>query len=117
MAGNLSVAAKNATLSWWATQITAVSVHTANPGSTGASEASGGSYARQTPSFGSPASGSIATGTLAWTLPAGTYTYLGLWAGTTYWGKLLLAVAQTYTGTQTLTVTSITLDQNAVASA
>lgn len=58
-----------------------MSLHTADPGVTGASEASGGSYARQSASFGAAAAGVVASDaeiTFA-TLAAGTYTHFGLW--------------------------------------
>jgi hypothetical protein len=119
MAGNYAVGAKNAILTYIGTQITKISVHTADPGSTGASEATGGSpaYAKLTPTWGSPTGGAMACGALNFNLPAGTYTHLGLWAGTTYWGKITLPSSVTYTTQDVLPLLSVTLDQNAVASA
>ncbi len=69
-----------------------VSLHTANPGETGTSEASGGSYARQQAAFNAAASGvSINTAVINFAgMPAATITYIGLWddvaAGNFLWG-------------------------------
>ena len=72
-----------------------VSLHTADPGITGASEVAGGSYARVAVAWGAPSGGSVAnTGALAINLPASTTaTYFGVWsassAGTYYIGGAL----------------------------
>lgn len=74
-----------------------VSLHTADPGETGASECSGGSYARQACAFDAPAS--KATSNSAdesfTNMPACTVTHAGLWdassAGTFLWGGALTA--------------------------
>lgn len=65
--------------------VTAASLHTGFPGSTGANEVSGGSYARQTPSFGA-ASGAVRTaGSLSWSVPASTTVrWVGYWNGSTF---------------------------------
>jgi hypothetical protein len=68
---------------------TRVSLHTADPGLTGASEVTGGSYARQTVTLGAPADGGggrqIAnTAAVTWTdMPAVTVTHVGLWDAAT----------------------------------
>lgn len=71
-----------------------ISLHTADPSTTGANEASGGSYARQQSAFGASASGT-ATGaevTFAGILAA-AYGYFGQWsaqvAGTFRHGNVL----------------------------
>lgn len=58
-----------------------VSLHTADPGETGASEVSGGSYARQTGTFTAATNGtSETTANLSFTnMPAVTVTHVGLW--------------------------------------
>ena len=72
------------------TLITHVSAHTADPGSTGTSEVTGGSYARQSITFGAAASGNLdSSNAPVIPIPAGTtITHLGLWsavsAGTFY---------------------------------
>lgn len=58
-----------------------VSLHTGDPGATGASEVTGGSYARQQVTLSS-ASGkaSANTGALTFTvMPAATITHVGIW--------------------------------------
>ena len=58
-----------------------VSLHTADPGETGASEVSGGTYVRQVPSFSAAGSKSKTTDAeIEFTLmPACTITHLGVW--------------------------------------
>lgn len=80
-----------------------VSLHTGDPGSTGANEASGGSpaYARQPLSFNAagtegplgasqPATVGVAWGEATFDLPAGDYTHYGYWNGSTFVGGGLL---------------------------
>lgn len=60
------------------------SLHTADPGTTGASEAVGGSYARQAVSWPGSVSGSpMSGGTVTFPVPAGTYTHVGFWSAST----------------------------------
>lgn len=58
-----------------------VSLHTADPGATGANEVTGGSYARQSVTFEAPVSKtSDNTANLEWTgMPACTVSHVGLW--------------------------------------
>lgn len=59
-----------------------VSLHTADPGSTGANEATGGSpaYARQAAVWtGGASDGFSQAGQVTFDVPAGTYTHAGLW--------------------------------------
>src|SRR6266704_1519477 len=55
------------------------SIHTADPGTTGTSETSGGGYARQLITWGTAAAGSVSGGTVTFSVAAGTYTHLGYW--------------------------------------
>jgi hypothetical protein len=59
-----------------------LSLHTATPGTTGASEVSGGSYARVAVTWGTPSAGSMAnTGALTVNLPASTTAaFFGDWS-------------------------------------
>jgi hypothetical protein len=60
-----------------------MSLHTGDPGTTGANEVAGGSYARQTVSYAASSGGSVgnsATVTFA-NLPAATVTHAGFWKG------------------------------------
>ena len=64
---------------WW------VSLHTADPGETGANEVSGGSYARQTITFNAAASGlvdNVAQEDFT-SMPAVTVTHIGVWDSAT----------------------------------
>lgn len=58
-----------------------VSLHTADPGETGADEVTGGSYARQLGTFDAAASGATAnTSAITWLgMPSATVTYVGIW--------------------------------------
>jgi hypothetical protein len=75
--------AKNTMLS--ALTFTGTSLHTGFPGTTGANEVTGGSYARQTPTVGA-ASGEVRTASSnAWSVPAGTTVrWVGYWNGSTF---------------------------------
>ena len=72
-----------------------VSLHTADPGTTGASEVTGGTYARVAATWGAPSSGVVSnSGALSINLPASTTaSYFGIWsastAGTYYIGGAL----------------------------
>lgn len=81
-----------------------VSLHTGDPGETGASEATGGSYARQSAAFDAAASGATAnSGTISFTgMPAATITHVGCWdaltTGNFLWGGALSASKATNSG-------------------
>lgn len=63
-----------------------ISLHTATPGTTGASEATGGSpaYARkQTTWTGGSSDGSVPGSQVTIDVPAGTYTHFGIWSAST----------------------------------
>lgn len=82
-----STYAKNRWLSTWrntsgAITTTYASVHTANPGDTGAAEVAGGSpaYARKAITWGAPAAGSMDGDAVTFDIPASTeISYVGLW--------------------------------------
>lgn len=76
---------KNAMLD--ALDVVSLSLHTAFPGATGASEVSGGAYAREAVTFGSAAAGARSmTASANVDVPACTVAWVGLWntAGTTF---------------------------------
>lgn len=84
-----------------------LSLHTADPGDTGASEVSGGSYARQGPvTFDAPVAGESdnANAVEFLDMPAVTVTHFGLFtavsAGTFLWGVALDA-SETFTAGDT----------------
>ncbi|RRQ26329.1 hypothetical protein DK926_18990 [Rhodococcus sp. Eu-32] len=61
-----------------------ISLHTADPGSSGANEASGGTYARkQTTWAGGPVDGTIAGSAVTIPVPAGTFAWAGIWSAQT----------------------------------
>jgi hypothetical protein len=79
------MAQPNATRETAALSVTAlgdrISLHTADPGTTGASEATGGSpaYARKTTTWtGGASDGSVAGSEVTIDVPAGTYTHWGV---------------------------------------
>lgn len=61
-----------------------LSLHTADPGATGASEVTGGSYARQSAGYNTASGGACAlAGTVSFTgMPASSSTHLGIWDST-----------------------------------
>lgn len=65
---------------------TYISLHTADPGTTGASEATGGSpaYARKATTWTAGGSDGVVAGSeVTIDLPAGTYTHFGVWTAAT----------------------------------
>jgi hypothetical protein len=62
-----------------------VSLHTADPGTTGASEVTGGTYARVAVAWAAPSGGSVAnSGALSINLPATTTVgWVGVWSAVT----------------------------------
>jgi hypothetical protein len=62
-------------------QSTYISLHTDDPGATGANEVSGGSYARQAETFAAASGGQISNAAnIEYTnMPAATVTYFGVW--------------------------------------
>ena len=84
------MALTNASKEAAATAVTAlgsyVSLHTGDPGTSGASEASGGSpaYARQQTTWTAGAADGVVDGSqVTVDVPAGTYTHFGLWSAAT----------------------------------
>jgi hypothetical protein len=87
--------------------ITHLSLHTANPATTGASEATGGSpaYARKAAVFTAANDGVLPlTTAVTFDVPAGTYSYVGAWASGVWRGYGALPVARVKTGQDTITV-------------
>ena len=69
-----------------AARVTWLSLHTADPGQTGASEATGGSpaYARKQTTWGAADASGIATGSqVTFDVPAATITHVGFWSAST----------------------------------
>lgn len=91
------------------------SLHSANPGTTGTSELTGGAYGRQSVTWGAASAGSIQTNAaMDFSVPGGsTVAWVGLWAsgGTTFLGGIQLASSEVFGADGTYTVTSINLTQ------
>lgn len=106
-------AARNTAIGAVATAAIHISLHTADPATSGANEVSGGAYARKPTTWPAAASGSITGSQVQIDVPAGvTVTHWGLWtaasAGTFHYGGPLGAAesfgsAGTYALTPTLT--------------
>jgi hypothetical protein len=95
------------------TLATHASIHTADPGGTGASEVAGGSYARQAITWAAASSASkTLTGTVTFQIPSGTtITHAGTWSassGGTWRGGAALDSSQSFPtgGTYTLNLTA-----------
>lgn len=104
----LSDATRNAMLDLLNTRASHLSLHTADPGTSGTSEATGGSYARQAASWSAANAGSKAAAAAAFPVAAGTYTHIGYWtalSGGTFNGSRALSPSVTFGGASTLTVT------------
>lgn len=94
---------------------TFISLHTADPSTTGTNEVTGGTYARVATTWGTVTAGSTTGSAATINVPSGTtITHWGLWtagtAGTFYYGGALAAsevfgAAGTYALTPTLTAT------------
>lgn len=78
-------AMKTALLNAYAAQGTWISLHTADPGSTGASEVSGGTpaYARQQTTWGTPSAGSMTGSKVSINVPATTVVAAGVYSAQT----------------------------------
>jgi len=92
-----------------------VSLHTGDPGTTGANEVSGGTYVRQQVPFNAASGGQVKnTSAINWTLmPTATVTHIGLWtaatAGTFVVGAVLTTGINVIAGaTATLTAEHLT---------
>ena len=118
-----AAAAKNLMLDQFGAVALYGSLHTAAPGSTGASEVAGGSpaYARKSLTWSAAANGSkTLSNTPTFDIPASTtVAYLGLWSaasGGTYYGYITVT-SEVYAAQGTYQIQSGAVDLNATASA
>lgn len=101
----------NATLNTIKAAATFISLHTGNPGTTGANEVAGGSYIRVATTWGTPSGGSMLGTQVTINVPVSTtITNWGLWSTSTagnYYdgGQLPTAVTFNVAGTYLITVT------------
>jgi hypothetical protein len=79
---SISNYAENTVLDWLLTGTTYLSLHSADPGETGANEIAGGSYARQAITFATASSGTKATNVASTFagMPAVTVTHTCIWS-------------------------------------
>lgn len=111
---SFSNTAKNAALDGLAAQVSTMSLHSADPGTTGASEIAGGGYARQACSFAAASGGSMAlAANETFSVEAGdTVAWAGFWTagGAFLFGMDIpdetFSIAGTYTVTTASTVTA-----------
>lgn len=96
------------------TTIDSLSLHSADPGATGANELAGGTYARQTPTWNAGANGDLTLGaTSTFDVPGGsTVAYVGCWdsTGPTFKGGFALSAAETYSAAGTYDLTGLTVN-------
>ncbi len=118
-----AAAAKNYMLDQLGSVAVYASLHTANPGSTGTSEVTGGSpaYARKSLTWNAASTGSkTLSNTPTFDVPAGTtVAYVGLWSAAsagTYYGYIDVT-DEVYAAQGTYQITSGSVDLNATASA
>jgi hypothetical protein len=96
-----------------------VSLHTADPTTSGGSEVTGGTYARVAVTWNSPSSGSVTnSGALSINLPASTTaSYFGVWsassAGTYYIGGALSPAITTGSSAGVVTISAGSLSVSA----
>lgn len=83
-----------------AAEATHVSLHTADPGSTGASEITTGGTTRQALTWGTPSGGSVPASPVTFTVDSVTVTHVGLWAadGVTFLGGGATDTEETFGG-------------------
>lgn len=117
--GTSSTTAGNAGLDAVLNGVTHVSLHTSDPGTTGANEATGNGYARQAVTLSAASSkASTNSADVVWTasggtLGGGTVSHYGLWDSVSggnfrYGGPL--AASRTVADTETLTIATGNLD-------
>ena len=104
----LITATRNAMLD--ALTINYASLHTADPGTNGANEVTGGSYARKAVTMAAASNGTrAASNQPVFDVPAGTtVAYIGLWNNSTFLGSAD-PVDETFSNAGTYTVTAITI--------
>lgn len=94
--------------------IAEVSLHSADPGTSGTDEVSGGSYERQVPTFNAATSASVAIDSiLTFEVPGGgtVVSWVGLWdAADVFLGGIQLNTSETFEGDGQFAVTSLTIN-------
>lgn len=106
----LTVAQQNSIATTEASALAYLSLHTADPTTTGGNEVTGGSpaYARQALVWGTAAAGQISASQVSFNAPAVTATHFGFWSavtGGTWLGGDPLTAAQTLSAQGVIQVT------------
>lgn len=112
MAG-LNNTGKNIMLDALAAAADFFSLHTADPGTGGTSETTGGSpaYARKASGWGAASAASVVSTSVTFDAPAGTYTHIGYWSASTsgtFYGSRALAASITLGAQGQVTVSTTT---------
>lgn len=104
----------NYALDGMTTVIAEVSLHQADPGASGTDEVTGGTYARQVPSFNAATAGSVSIDSpLSFNVPGGgtVVAWVGLWDAADVWlGGIQLSQSETFAADGTFQVTSLTIN-------
>jgi hypothetical protein len=116
MAG-LNDAGLNAEVSGLTSLVAYVSLHTADPGASGTSEVTGGSYARKSVSWAAASAGNVATNAdITFDVPGSTtITHLGYWSAVTsgtFYGSRALDASQDYATDGTYKIVSGNLSES-----
>ncbi len=95
-----------------ATTITQLSLHTADPGATGANEVTGGTpaYARKVANWSAAAAGDkTLSDEPIFDVPAGTVAYVGFWDVSNVWRGSQIVTSEVYAGQGTYKITAGTI--------
>jgi len=115
MAG-LSDSGRNAYLDGFTDAAVFASLHTADPGTAGTAEVSGGSYSREAITWGAASAGTVSSSAeIVFDVPASTITFLGFWSASTagtFYGSRALDTSQTYATDGTYTIASGNLSES-----
>lgn len=113
----LNTSGKNAMLGGLTAVATHVSLHTADPGSTGTSEVTGSPYTRESSDWAAASGGTaVNAGSIVFDVPGSTtITHLGYWSalsGGTFYGSRQLDASQTYATAGTYTIAAGNLSES-----
>lgn len=116
MAG-IVAAGLNAYVTGFTTVAVYASLHTADPSTGGANEVTGGSYTRESISWGAASAGTAASSApIVFDVPGSTtITHLGYWSavsGGTFYGSRALDTSQTYATDGTYTIATGNLSES-----
>lgn len=110
----LNDTAKEAALDHLGTLIAQVSLHDADPGTTGINEIASAGYAKQSVTWNPAAAGNLdSSNTQEFSMTSGdVVAWVGLWdgAGTTFYGSKALAASETFSNDGTFTVNDLDIN-------